>query len=115
MAQQIGIHVQTVLYPDVAKLWAAKAVSEFHHAIVQVKVMLAGFGIAVFLFLIVAAQPILEFTAGPEFVGAAPLMIVQAAAVAVMLISFPTRSALLAMGQDRKSGVSGKRLSVRVV
>src|SRR3546814_7969798 len=64
--------------------------------------MRACFGMAVCLFLIVAAQPILEFTAGPEFVGAAPLMIVQAAAVAVMLISFPTRSALLAMGHQRQ-------------
>src|SRR3546814_3351060 len=64
--------------------------------------MRACFGMAVCLFLLVAARPILEFTAGPEFVGAAPLMIVQAAAVAVMLISFPTRSALLAMGHQRQ-------------
>src|SRR3546814_8834235 len=45
MAQQIGVHVQAVLYPDVARLWAAGAIQEFRRAILQVEVMLAAFGI----------------------------------------------------------------------
>src|SRR3546814_7119903 len=35
MAQQIGVHVQAVLYPDVARLWAAGAIQEFRRAILQ--------------------------------------------------------------------------------
>jgi O-antigen/teichoic acid export membrane protein len=101
MAQQIGTHVQAVLYPDIARLWAAHAVDEFRKAITQVEVMLIGFGCAVFLFLLVASEPLIRLTAGPEFIGAAPLMIVQGAAVALMLLSFPARSALLAMGHQR--------------
>src|SRR3546814_13462065 len=99
MAQQIGVHVQAVLYPDVARLWAAGAIQEFRRAILQVEVMLAAFGIAVVLLLLAAAKPILLYTARPAFLGAAPLMIVQGIAVAAMLRSFPARSALLAIGR----------------
>src|SRR3546814_9980784 len=102
MAQQIGVHVQAVLYPDVARLWAAGAIQEFRRAILQVEVMLAAFGIAVVLLLLAAAKPILLYTAGPAFLGAAPLMIVQGIAVAAMLLSFPARPALLAMGHPRQ-------------
>src|SRR3546814_8857354 len=84
MAQQIGVHVQAVLYPDVARLWAAGAIQEFRRAILQVEVMLAAFGIAVVLLLLAAAKPILLYTAGPAFLGAAPLMIVQGIAVAAI-------------------------------
>src|SRR3546814_16908351 len=52
MAQQIGVHVQAVLYTDVARLWAAGAIQEFRRAILQVEVMLAAFGIAVVLLLL---------------------------------------------------------------
>src|SRR3546814_10472808 len=69
MAQQIGVHVQAVLYPDVARLWAAGAIQEFRRAILQVEVMLAAFGIAVVLLLLAAAMPILLYTAGPAFLG----------------------------------------------
>ncbi len=102
MAQQIGVHVQSVLYPDVARLWAAQALDEFRRAIIQVEVMLAAFGLAVFLGLLLLAEPLLRLTAGPEFIGAAPLMIVQGAAVSLMLAGFPARSALLAMGQQKQ-------------
>src|SRR3546814_10441339 len=64
--------------------------------------MLAAFGIAVVLRLLAAAKPILLYTARPAFRGAAPLMIVQGIAVAAMLLSFPARSALLAMGHQRQ-------------
>ena len=101
MAQQIGFHAQSVLYPDVARLWATRHLKEFRRAIIQVEAMLAGFGVAVFLGLLVLAEPIVRLTAGPQFTAAAPLMIVQGAAVSLMLAGFPSRSALLAMGQQR--------------
>lgn len=102
MAQQIGTHVQAVLYPDVARLWAASAIAEFRRAVLQTEIMLAGFGIAVFAFLLLTARPLLIWTAGAEFADAAPLLIAQAAAVALMLSGFPARSALLAMGRQRQ-------------
>lgn len=102
MAQQIGVHVQSVLYPDVARLWAARSIGAFKRAIIQVEVMLAAFGVAVFLGLLFLAEPILRLTAGPQFIGAAPLMMVQGAAVSLMICGFPARSALLAMGQQRR-------------
>src|SRR3546814_15978322 len=101
MAQQIGVHVQAVLYPDVARLWAAGAIQEFRRAILQVEVMLAAFGIAVVLLLLAAAKPILLYTAGLAFLGAAPLMIVQGIAVAALLLSVPARSAPPALGHPR--------------
>src|SRR3546814_19868285 len=101
MAQQIGVHVQAVLYPDVARLFAAGAIQEFRRAILQVEVMLAAIGIAVVLTLLAPAQPILLFTAGTAFLGEAPLMIVAGIAVAVMPLSFPAAAALPARGHPR--------------
>lgn len=100
LAQQVGAQVQAVLYPDVARLWAAGAVAEFTRAVLQVEALLAAFGAAAFLFLLAAAEPLLRWTAGPAFAGAAPLLVVQMLAVAATLAGSAVRSALLAMGRQ---------------
>lgn len=102
LAQQVGVQVQAVLYPDLARLWAEQARAAFRRAVLQVEMLLAAFGVGAFLFFFVAAEPFLRLTAGPAFVGAAPLLIVQMLAVTLTLSGTALRSSLLAMGLQQR-------------
>jgi O-antigen/teichoic acid export membrane protein len=94
--------VQSVLYPDIARLWAQGLLARFKRSVLQVEILLAGFGLAMLLFFLLAAEPLLRWTAGTLFVGATSLVIVQMAAVAINLMGIALRSALLAMGEQRQ-------------
>jgi O-antigen/teichoic acid export membrane protein len=102
LAQQVGAQVQAVLYPDVARLWAHRAIAEFRRAVIQVEVLLASFGLAAFVFFFFAAEPLVRWSAGPEFAGATPLIVVQMLAATLTLTGMAVRSALLAMGRHRQ-------------
>lgn len=103
MTQSVGANVQAVVYPDVARLWASGAVSAFRRAVVQVEVVLAGFGTLCFLFFLAAAEPLLRLTAGPEFTGAATLVTMQMVAVTLTLAGAAANTGLLAMGLQQRS------------
>lgn len=102
LAQQAGVQVQAVVYPDVARLWARQAIAEFRRAIFQTEAMLASFGLFSFLLVFFWAEPLLRWTAGPEFVAAAPLLTVQLGAVMLALSGSAVNSALLAMGRQKQ-------------
>jgi O-antigen/teichoic acid export membrane protein len=102
LAQQAGVQVQAVLYPDVARLWAKGAIEDFKRAIQQVEFLLGAVGLLLIGFFWLAAEPVLRWTAGPEFVAAAPLLLVQSIAVASSLAGIALRSALLAMGRQQQ-------------
>lgn len=102
IAQQAGVQVQAVLYPDLARAWAVKAIDEFRRAIMQIEILLIGFGISIFVFSWLFIGTILRWTAGPEFVGAAPLVVVQTIAVMLTLSGAVMRSALLSMGLEKR-------------
>jgi O-antigen/teichoic acid export membrane protein len=102
VAQQIAVQVQAVLYPDVARLWAQQATEKFKRAVYQVEVLLFGLGVCLTVFFYFAAAPLLKVSVGAAFLGAAPLLIVQAIAVTLNLTGSSVRSALLAMGQQRR-------------
>jgi O-antigen/teichoic acid export membrane protein len=98
--QQIGVQVQTVIYPDAARLWAHGSYDEFKRSIIQIEMLLFAFGVAVFIFFFFSIGTIIEWTAGPQFLAAAPLVIVQTIAGSVTLSGSALRSALLAMGRQ---------------
>lgn len=102
LAQQAGVQVQAVVYPDVSRLWAKQAIGEFRRAIFQTEAMLATFGLFIFLLVFFWAEPLLRWTAGPEFVAAAPLLTVQLGAVMLALSGSAVNSALLAMGRQKQ-------------
>ncbi|QIG49932.1 oligosaccharide flippase family protein [Nordella sp. HKS 07] len=101
MGQQVGTQVQAVLYPDLARLWAQRAVEEFYRAVMQIEVLLTVTGIAIFVLFYFLGEPLLRIAAGPEFAAASQLLIVQAVAMVLILSGSAMRSALLAMGQHR--------------
>lgn len=102
MGQQVGTQVQAVLYPDLARLWAQRAVDEFYRAVMQIEVLLTVTGIVIFLVFYFLGEPLLRIAAGPEFAPASQLLIVQAIAMVLILSGSALRSALLAMGLHRK-------------
>lgn len=97
---QIGVQVQAVLYPDIARLWAKRDLVTFRRTVRQTEIMLAAFGVAVVCATILFIKPALDLLLGAQFAAAAPLAIVQMIAVAIMLSGSVVRSALLAMGKQ---------------
>jgi O-antigen/teichoic acid export membrane protein len=97
---QIGVQVQAVLYPDVARLWAKGDLTMFRRAVLQTEIMLAAFGLVMVVCTTLAIQPILDLMVGAEFEGAGPLAIVQMIAVAITLSGTALRTALLATGRQ---------------
>ena len=97
---QCGVQVQAVLYPDVARLWARMEVASFRRTVLQMEILLITFGVAVVAATWLGIQPLLRWTAGPEFMAAAPLATVQMVAVAMTLSGSAVRTALLAMGRQ---------------
>ncbi|AHK47518.1 putative inner membrane protein (plasmid) [Ensifer adhaerens OV14] len=102
LAQQAGSQVQTVLYPELARAWASGASAEFRRAVSQTQWLLLAFGVAMIGAFYVSIEPLLKWTAGPQFVGAAPLVIVQSIAVTLTLVGAVFRSALLAIGEEHR-------------
>lgn len=97
---QFGNQAQAVLYPDVSRLWAQGEIVRLRRAVLQMEVLLGGLGLCAFLAVAAGVRPLLNWTVGTEFEAAAPLVIIQFAAVAMTLSGSAARLALLAMGRQ---------------
>lgn len=102
LAHQVGLQVQAVLYPDLARLWARNKIREFKIAISQVEILLLCFGLGTLGILYFTIDELLRLTAGPLFAMAAPLVLVQMIAVIFRLAGSAVRSGLLAAGAHRQ-------------
>lgn len=101
LGQQAGVQVQAVIYPELSRAWAAQTVPAFTRIVSQSQLLLLAAGMVGVAALYLMIEPLLRFAAGPEYVAAASLAVVQGFAVVLMLNAAVLRSALLAMGQDR--------------
>ncbi|UVO49840.1 oligosaccharide flippase family protein [Sphingomonas sp. SUN019] len=99
LGQQAAAQVQAVVYPDITRLWAAARYDAFRRLVMQTELIVAGFGLLLFAASVVLGARIIAWTAGPEFGGAAPLLIVQSFALMLTMSGTVMRSALLAMGR----------------
>ncbi|MBB3937551.1 lipopolysaccharide biosynthesis protein [Aureimonas phyllosphaerae] len=100
VGQQVGAQVQAVLYPDVTRLWAQGRVGEFKRLILQIEALLFVASLVGIVAIAVLIHPLLLWTAGPEFLGASSLVVVQMVAVAFVLCGSAMRVGLLAMGRQ---------------
>lgn len=100
IAQQAGVQVQAVLFPDLARAWSANQFKDFRKIVFQTQMLLLVFGIGALLFFYLTINRVLLWTAGPEFLGAGPLVIVQTVAVMMILCGTVLYSALLSMGKE---------------
>ncbi|WP_246704701.1 lipopolysaccharide biosynthesis protein [Rhizobium sp. P32RR-XVIII] len=103
IAQQVGAQVQAVLFPDLARAWASKDLAAFRKMIAQAQLLLICFGVIALIIIAAAINKVLELTAGPEFVAAGPLVMVQMVAVVFILNATVLYSALLAMSLERSA------------
>jgi O-antigen/teichoic acid export membrane protein len=100
VARQVGDQVQAVLYPELAHAWASQDIGEFRRAAAQMQLLLLASGLVLVGGLYFTIKPVLYWGAGPEFVAAAPLIIIQSIAVTLTLCGSVNRSALLAKGRE---------------
>lgn len=101
LAQQMGDMIQTVVYPDLSRLWSAGSTSVFRQTVLSLQLLLFGIALGVFLVILIIGKPLILMAFGSEYAGIYPLLIAQIIAVAFIMHSAPSRSALLAMNRPR--------------
>lgn len=99
VAQQSGDMIQTVIYPDLARMWAAMKLARVKKMVRWVQIAMAGFGVAALVAIGILGKPLLGMLFGESYVAAWPLLMTQVVAVTLLLHAAPSRSALLAMNR----------------
>ncbi|KRA83605.1 lipopolysaccharide biosynthesis protein [Altererythrobacter sp. Root672] len=99
IAQQGGDLIQTVAYPDLARMWTGKGIANFAQTVKWLQVILAVGAVVAITLCWFAGEWALHLVFGPDFVGAFPMLLAQLLAVALVLHAAPSRSALLAMNR----------------
>jgi O-antigen/teichoic acid export membrane protein len=95
---KVGVPIQQVLFPDIARLWARREIKRLRSTVAQIDLitgilaaaMLAGVGLNVDL--------VLGLTVGPDYADAAILVILQLLATTTALFGTALHPALLSMG-----------------
>lgn len=101
VAQQVGAHVQAVIYPDMARLWAIGNVKAFRRVTGRIQAALAAVAFSMLLVAWLIGDRIVRLGLGKAYEGAYPLLLTQLLAVSLILHAAPSRSALLAMNRPR--------------
>lgn len=99
-AQQAGQHIQAVVFPDIAKLWALGDRSAFRKDVARTEALLTIICVIGIGATFVLAEPVVSILAGGKFAGAGVMLKVQIIAVAALLAGSVTRAALLCMGRE---------------
>ncbi|MDX3909593.1 MAG: lipopolysaccharide biosynthesis protein [Sphingobium sp.] len=101
IVQQVGSQVESVVYPDLARLAGAGNRRGFLRVLLQTEAILALFGAACFLTILLAGQSLIRLALGDAFAGAVPLMTIQILAVTMTISGAASRASLLALGDQR--------------
>ncbi|NJM36365.1 MAG: hypothetical protein HC850_18600 [Rhodomicrobium sp.] len=93
--------MQAVVFPDIAKLWAAGDFTAFRRVVQQTEVLLAALCVVGLIIVQVAAEPMVRLFVGEAFAPAALLLEIQIVAVVFLLCGSTSRAALLCMGKEK--------------
>ncbi len=99
-AQQAGLQVQTVIFPDIARLWAKGDFLAFRRDVMRTEAMLFGLCVVGAAMVALIAEPLIKIMAGDDFAPSARLLNMQIIAVVFILCGSVTRTALLCMGKE---------------
>ncbi|GMN04236.1 lipopolysaccharide biosynthesis protein [Erythrobacter sp. MTPC3] len=99
VAQQVGQHVQTVIYPDLSRMWARKRFGEVRSVKFKVQATLGGMGLAMVGGVWLIGEPIVKWAFGSDFGTVYPLLLTQLFAVVLIMVAAPSRSSMLAMNR----------------
>lgn len=99
VAQQVAAHVQTVLYPDLARMWARRRFDDVRSVKIKVQFALGAIGVLIIAATAAFGEAGVKWLFGPGFVMVYPLLLTQLVAVTLIMIAAPTRSTMLAMNR----------------
>jgi O-antigen/teichoic acid export membrane protein len=99
--QQIAAQVQTVIYPELARMWRSGDRSMFRSTLFNTQLLLSGAGTAIAILTWFFGEWLLRVGPGVQYIPAFPLLMSQVVAVLFIMHSAPARSGLLAMGQPQ--------------
>ncbi|WP_435418771.1 lipopolysaccharide biosynthesis protein [Parerythrobacter aurantius] len=99
VAQQIGQQVQTVIYPDLARMWARGQFDSVKSVKTKTQLSLAAIGIVMIAIVAVIGERGVGWLFGKEYVAVFPLLVAQLVAVGLIMVAAPSRSTMLAMNR----------------
>jgi O-antigen/teichoic acid export membrane protein len=97
---KVGVPLQQVLFPDLARLWARREIARLRRTVIQIDVIGGGLAAAVLACVALNIDLVLKLTVGPDYAGAALLVILQLIATTTTLFGTALRPALLSMGLE---------------
>lgn len=101
VALQVGAQVQTVIYPDMARLWANDRIAEFRAITLKVQAALGAIALCLLAGAWLLGDLVIRIALGNDFDATYPLLLAQLVAVGLIMHAAPSRSALLAMNEPR--------------
>ncbi|KWV92904.1 lipopolysaccharide biosynthesis protein [Erythrobacter sp. YT30] len=99
VAQQVGQHVQAVIYPDLSRMWARKQFTNVRAIKFKVQAALGAIALALIAGTWLVGKPLVQWTFGADFELVFPLLLTQLVAVMFIMIGAPSRSTMLAMNR----------------
>lgn len=99
VAQQIGQQVQTVIYPDLARMWARKQFDSVSSVKTKTQLSLAAISLLMVGAVAVFGERGVAWLFGEEFIAVYPLLVAQLVAVGLIMVAAPSRSTMLAMNR----------------
>ncbi len=95
---KVGIPIQQVLFPDVARLWARREIQRFRRTVVQIDLVAGGLAAGMLAGVALNVDLVLRLTVGTEYADARILVVLQLIATTTALFGTALRPALLSMG-----------------
>jgi O-antigen/teichoic acid export membrane protein len=95
---KVGVPIQQVLFPDVARLWARREIKRLRTTVIQIDLITGGLAAGVLAAVALNIDLVLGLTVGPDYADAGILVILQLLATTTALFGTALRPALLSMG-----------------
>jgi O-antigen/teichoic acid export membrane protein len=95
---KVGIPIQQVLFPDVARLWARREIQRLRRTVVQIDLIAGGLAAGMLAGVALNVDLVLGLTVGAEYADAGILVILQLIGTTTALFGTALRPAMLSMG-----------------
>lgn len=99
--QEIGNQIQTVIYPELARMWSGRDSALFRATIVKTQIVLCGFALLIIAAAWTFGSWLIRLGPGDPYLPTYPLLEIQVMAVLFTMHAAPGRSALLSIGRHR--------------
>lgn len=100
-SQEVGTQVQTVLYPEIARMWSSRNSEVFRSTVFRTQRILSVIALLVIAVAWLIGPWLIRVGPGESYMPAYPILTVQVIAVLFTMHSAPGRSAILSMGRHR--------------